>query len=227
MIRVAILEYEKETKDIVFELAQLFSSADWMFRHYWKASVLAKACQEQPFQIFFFDEMFKSPRLESVFVHDNPNALFIYVCKNVAEVRDGDERSRIFYIDKAHIKEDLHKIGPEILSQASQTEIYPLSYGGVKVNLPYEEIYYLEKVDKMVYFHTKKGEFHQRINMAEMEERLSNYGFLRVHVSYLVNSKHITRWYKDEVEISNGERIPVSRSQKRRMNAQRKADKIA
>lgn len=42
MIKVAILEYEKETKDIVFQLSKLFVNEDWCFRHYLKASDLAK-----------------------------------------------------------------------------------------------------------------------------------------------------------------------------------------
>lgn len=44
--------------------------------------------------------MFKTPRLESVFVHDNPNALFIYVCKNALATKDKDQRSRVLYIEK-------------------------------------------------------------------------------------------------------------------------------
>ena len=68
MIRIAVLEYEKETKDIIFQIGKLFSNIDWTFRHFWKASDLAKAMKEEDFQIFIFDEMFKTPRLESVFV---------------------------------------------------------------------------------------------------------------------------------------------------------------
>ena len=83
-------------------------------------------------------------------------------------------------------------------------------------------IYYLEKIDKMVYFHTKKGEFHQRINMSQLETLFSPYGFLRVHVSFLVNEKHISSWYKDEVELTTGKRIPLSRQQKRKISANKK-----
>lgn len=79
MIKVAILEYEKETKDIVFQLSKLFVNEDWCFRHYLKASDLAKRMKEEEYQLFIFDEMFKNARMESVFVHDNPNAIVIYV----------------------------------------------------------------------------------------------------------------------------------------------------
>ncbi len=92
------------------------------------------------------------------------------------------------------------------------------------VNLAYEDIYYMEKIEKMVYFYTKKGEFHQRTNMSDLEDMFAPYGFLRVHVSYLVNTKHIIAWYKDEVELFNQKRIPLSRAQKKKILAQRKND---
>lgn len=225
MIRVAILEYEKETKDIIFELARMFSKTDWCFRHYRKASDLAKAMKEEDYHLFIFDEMFKTARLESVFVHDNPNSLFIYVCQNALQTKQDDQRSRILYIENGKIIDDLRKYEAMILAQCSQVELYNLSYDGVHVNLPYEDIYYLEKVDKMVYFHTKKGEFHQRINMSELEKMFEPYGFVRVHVSFLVNTKHIVAWYKDEVTIVTQEKIPMSRAQKRKLSAQNKENK--
>ena len=36
-----------------------------------------------------------------------------------------------------------------------------------------------------------------------LEEIFKEFGFLRVHVSYIVNSKYIVAWYKDEVELIN------------------------
>ena len=107
MIKVAILEYEKETKDIVFQLSKLFMHEDWCFRHYLKASDLAKRMKEEEYQLFVFDEMFKTSRIESVFVHDNPNAIVIYVCENPIKTRGDDERSRVFYISKDHIAADI------------------------------------------------------------------------------------------------------------------------
>ena len=94
------------------------------------------------------------------------------------------------------------------------------------VNLPYEDIYYLEKMDKMVYFHTKKGEFHKRTNMSDLEKIFSKYGFLRIHVSYIVNEKHITVWFNDAVELNDSIRIPMSRAQKRKILAERKSKAV-
>lgn len=223
MIRVAFLEYEKETKELAFCLAKLFSDQDWLFRHFSRASDLAKAMNQTTFHLFIFDEMFKTTRFESVFVHDNPNALFVYVCKDVKAVSRNDQRTRIFYISKENLLEDFETIAPIIEEQCKQIDdVYSLVYDGVDVNIPYEEIYYLEKMNKMVYFHTKKGEFHKRANMSDLETLFAPYGFSRVHVSYMVNEKHIQAWYTDMVELDDGTKIPMSRSQRRKIMAKRK-----
>ncbi|WP_289183947.1 LytTR family DNA-binding domain-containing protein [uncultured Dubosiella sp.] len=222
MIRVAILEYEKESKEIIFQFGKIFRHTDWMFRHFWKASELAKAMKEEGYQIFVFDEMFKTPRLESVFVHDNPNALFVYVCEDPDAVRGSDGRERMLYVRKETLVKDLEDLSSTIQKQSRQSEVYALAYNGVHVNLPYETIYYLEKEEKMVIFHTTKGEFQKRINMSDLESEFAPYGFLRVHVSYLVNAKHIASWHKDEVELVNAARIPLSRAQKKKILHARK-----
>ena len=219
MIRIAILEHEKETKDIVFILARLFKDTDWLFRHYFKASQLARTMKEEEYQVFIFDEMFKSPRLESVFVHDNPDAVFLYICDDPVRICANDQRERVFYIDRSDLAGDLQRLAPQIREQCVQSEVYTLIYDGTHVNIPYQDIYYLEKLEKMVYFHTRMGTFHKRVNMSELEELFAPYGFLRVHVSYLVNRKHIQSWDKADVILTNREVIPLSRSQKRRLRA--------
>ena len=64
----------------------------------------------------------------------------------------------------------------------------------------------------------KKAFFHKRDSMNALEEIFKEFGFLRVHVSYIVNSKYIVAWYKDEVELINKVLIPVSRGKKRKIS---------
>lgn len=222
MIRIAFLEYEKETKDIAFALSKIFQDEDWTFRHFYKASDLARHMKKEQFSLFVFDEIFKTPRLESVFVHDNPTAIFIYVCSNVEKIKMQDQRARILYISKENVEKEMERYKDIIRWQCAQSDLYNLVYDGVNVNLPYDDIYYMEKIEKLVYFHTKKGVFHKRTNMSDLEEEFSAYGFIRTHVSYLVNEKHIVAWFKDEVDLDNGKRIPLSRAQKRKIFARKK-----
>jgi len=70
----------------------------------------------------------------------------------------------------------------------------------------YTSLYFADKT-KMVVSKTLK----------EVEEMLLHYHFLRVHHSYIINTKEVTRYIKADggaVEMSNGAQIPISRQKK-------------
>ena len=53
--------------------------------------------------------------------------------------------------------------------------------------------------------------------LKEFEEILTEFGFFRVHQSFIVNLNKITKYYRGqggELEMNDGSRIPVSRSKK-------------
>lgn len=58
--------------------------------------------------------------------------------------------------------------------------------------LPYQEIYFIEKINKEVLIHTAKGDYSVRWTLSELEEMLPN-AFVRVHKSFLVNANKISR----------------------------------
>lgn len=217
MIKVAILEHERETKEIAFALSNYFSTLDWTFRHFYKASELVKAMKEESYQIFFFDEVFQTPRFESVFVHDNPSSLIVYLCQDPKAKEAKETRRRVIYISKSALKSELVRIEKELMAQANQQECYSLVYQGVRIDIPIENIYYLEKIGKNVYFHTTKGEFYRRLSLNDLEAIFDKYGFLRVHLSYLINATYLTGVYKDEVELAHKLRVPLSRLQKQKL----------
>lgn len=220
MIRVALLEHEKESKEVIFQLGKCFSTLDWTFRHFFKASDLLKRMKEEQYQIFIFDEIFKTPRMESVFVHDNPSALFLFLCKDPKAVRKDDKRNRVLYLSKDHLEKEIAGLQGLLTGQARQKEKYSLVCQGVKLEIPIEDIYYVHKVEKNVYFYTRKGEFHRRASLSDLEESFEPYGFMRVHVSYLVNGKYVTGIYKEELELNHEIRVPLSRAQKKKLGLQ-------
>ena len=49
------------------------------------------------------------------------------------------------------------------------------------------------------------------LKLDEVERRLKEYGFLRIHKSYLVNMRHVRRIRNYEAELDNGECLPIPR----------------
>lgn len=53
--------------------------------------------------------------------------------------------------------------------------------------------------------------------LKEFEDLLTNYGFFRIHQSYLVNLKYIKKFFKGkspEIEMHDGEILPIARNRK-------------
>jgi len=77
------------------------------------------------------------------------------------------------------------------------------------------EILFLESRDHYIVLTTKDKEesiFLGSLN--EWEKELKPFGFIRCHQSFLVNYRHIAG-IKDELELEDGTRIPISRSRRK------------
>lgn len=76
--------------------------------------------------------------------------------------------------------------------------------------VPYEQILYLEVMNRKIYLH-KDGEslpFYGKLN--EIEPTLPD-AFFRCHRSYIVNLDHVRHYKKDEIWLDNEEVVPLSR----------------
>lgn len=82
--------------------------------------------------------------------------------------------------------------------------------------LDVSEIVYIESVDRKTFVYTCKSCFESRLRLYEIEEQLSQIGFLRISKACIVQLKRI-RSIKSEINrklrltLENGEQIIVSR----------------
>lgn len=83
-----------------------------------------------------------------------------------------------------------------------------------KINLT--DIQYIQSDDNYCIFNTQTEKFILRSKISQLEEDLSDYGFLRVHRKYIVNLKTIKNYKPStsEIEMINGGKILLSRSKK-------------
>ena len=76
-----------------------------------------------------------------------------------------------------------------------------------------DTLLYIESIGKKQLAHIvgKPQPLELRKQMQQLEDELTPYGFLRVHKSYLVNYRFIRKISDNEVSLTNGEALPVSR----------------
>ena len=92
--------------------------------------------------------------------------------------------------------------------------------GDRAIVLKAEEIVWLEAEDYYVLVHSTRGRHLVRIPLASLEEKLDPQVFTRVHRAAIVNLREVKELDQREgawLVMSEGSRVPVSRSRKRRV----------
>ena len=78
-----------------------------------------------------------------------------------------------------------------------------------------KEITYMETCNRNILIHTKEKAHICYWKLSEMERRIGKYGFVRNHVSYLVNLCHVEHVEKLEIKVTGGNKIPISKGKKK------------
>lgn len=76
--------------------------------------------------------------------------------------------------------------------------------------IPFEQILYLEAMNRKVYLHKKEESFSFYGKLDELEPALPD-TFFRCHRSFIVNLDHVQHYKKEEVWLDNEDIIPLSR----------------
>ena len=87
--------------------------------------------------------------------------------------------------------------------------VLQLAGGGIQL-LDTADIYYLETRDRLLWYHTAKGEFSVRASLASAEKQLAQYHFSRCNQCYLVNLRYVSGIVRDNVTVA-GHSLEISR----------------
>ena len=76
--------------------------------------------------------------------------------------------------------------------------------------IDYKDIYYIETQSRMLYYHTKHGEFIVRGALREVQAELEAFHFVKCNQCYLVNLKYVTEIRKNIAVVAQRE-LEISR----------------
>ena len=141
---------------------------------------------------------------------DNNRAEIIFITSHFEFVGEGYEVDALHYLIKPISAEKLTQV---LTKAAEKLSVEPpsvvISCEGETVKLYESDILYVESFLHYIVIHTKDNEYKIKENMSVFENRVSDY-FYRIHRSYLVSLKYITRISRTSVSIGNTE-LPLSR----------------
>lgn len=144
--------------------------------------------------------------------YKNREAIVVFVTNRESLVFEAYNSTDSFgFIRKSHIKEDFYAIIKRLNKNKSAISTLTIKNAGKIVKVKYSEIIYIEKLVNNVIIHTVKGVYSERNTISALEKLLSDYGFVRCHIGYIVNLDYIILIDSTEIILNNSERIPLSR----------------
>jgi len=119
------------------------------------------------------------------------------------------------FFDKNNNKEITSSSSP-LTAEAAESFIY-VNTNRRFVKIQFEKVWYVESLKDYVRIHTEEQKIMTKDKISEFEKKLPDY-FIRIHRSFIINTKKITAFTQHDIEI-NGEEIPIGISYKKEVIA--------
>lgn len=219
MLRIAICDDDQALlHSYKNRIKALFESkhVDATIFDYTKGSKLIKDCKEVPFDLIFLD--IDMPEMSGFDVAEkindiNADTVIIFVTNEEQLVYRSLRYSPFRFIRKAYFVAELSEAIISFLDmylKRNKTQVFNCINGEIVV-INIKDIMYIESNKHKVTVYTQKKDIVTKAKIGELEENLKDFGFIRVHIGYLINMKYIFSIEKTEVIFVNQTSVPMSR----------------
>lgn len=146
------------------------------------------------------------------------DTIIIFITNYIEYAPEGYEVHAFRYVLKRKLEADLPNYLRAAFSQIQTArESLKIQINGEIIDILLDNILYMEVEKHYVTIHCKNytGKNTQKTyvvhtSLSQLEQQLENRGFLRIHKSFLVNMKYLTRFNCREAMLSNGTLLRVS-----------------
>ncbi len=141
------------------------------------------------------------PMLPILFVTNYDNLVF-----------EAIKSSPFRFIRKTFLQEELLEAMNALLTKlANEMILLELKNGSSTSKCPILNIIFIESNRHYLDIYTIQENYHIRGKLSDYDKKLADYGFIRIHVSYLVNVRYIYQISSKGVILDNKKFLPVSR----------------
>lgn len=147
--------------------------------------------------------------------NSRPDAVIILTSDSEKDIYEAFRLEALAFLVKPFTKEEFSELFRRMIAKIkSLSPTIHLRWKNERYNLPIKDIIYVEGYNRHLTFFTKDGEYNSMGKLKNLYERLSIYGFLRIHQGYMVNMEHIKCFLTNEVIMTDGTRVMVSTRKK-------------
>ena len=117
------------------------------------------------------------------------------------------------FLRKRYIDSELEDIIKRLDKYLAEIErCYTFNSHNKLISVRFNDINYIEVYGHETLVHTANAVLTTSKALSAIEKELSEYGFIRTHKSYIVNTRYIFSVERNSIILSNGENLPVSRN---------------
>ena len=220
MIHIGICDDDKGMQKQIYDIVQreLFKYDDAEYTYFSSGKEVIDAIEEGSFycDLLLLDiHMPKTDGLSTAkYIREcQVDVDIIFVTVSQEHVFDGYTFQAFSYllkpIDGQRLSDEINRY---MLQKTKHAECLHITINGRKEQVFLDRVVYFSGEGRKVLIHQRGQEevsFYGKIG--DVEEVLEECHFIRCHQSYLLNQRFIRKYSKTEIELSDGERIPVSR----------------
>lgn len=171
--------------------------------------------QSKRFDILFLDLRMKRlngfETAKQIRVFDN-KVIIIFITSMAQYVIKSFEYRPFWYLIKPVSEENFRSVFFKALSEYASVNYHEYAFktkeGGMeKINIG--NIIYLESITRQIKLHTTDEDYFFYAGISKEEEKLSQFDFIRIHKSYLVNTQYIQRINRASLTLNDGETLPI------------------
>lgn len=183
---------------------------------------LNERMKEQRFDLLLLD--IDMPRVDGIrfglYLRENKDrSEIVYVSNREDRVFESFQVHPFGFVRKSHFLKDIGAVIDAFLAARREEDkegdqlLVPQGKSGI-VSIPIRSIIYIEGSGKqqIVHLDDRKDVLALRSSMENLESKVAGKGFLRIHKGYLVNYRRISVIARTQAELTNGEVLPLSRS---------------
>lgn len=183
---------------------------------------LNERMKEQRFDLLLLD--IDMPKVDGIrfglYLRENKDrSEIVYVSNREDRVFESFQVHPFGFVRKSHFLKDIGAVIDAFLAARREEDkegdqlLVPQGKSGI-VSIPIRSIIYIEGSGKqqIVHLDDRKDVLVLRSSMENLESKVADKGFLRIHKGYLVNYRRISVIARTQAELTNGEVLPLSRS---------------
>jgi len=139
---------------------------------------------------------------------NNYHGSIIFLTSYKEYVFQGYDVQALHYLLKPIREDDIRKCMNVVL-QLTRDNNYIFQYNNQTLKIPYHQILYFSSANHYIEIYTVEGVQMHKATLADILNNLP-YEFTKCHRSILVNMSHVEKIVKNEIYLSNGNKLPIS-----------------